>query len=145
MKQKKDHIFVIVMGLVLANLVFSFAGYLSVMWVVRESPFYWTILLANILAILGVLMLLRAYRKGRRIGKEEEKTNTQTGQKMTKITPPKKSNILVRIFRFFIPKDFKAELTKGRMTGGQIRQGKITPKNAPYVVDRKGNKETNRS
>ena len=37
----------------------------------------------------------------------------------------------IRIFRFFVPKDFKAEVTKGMMIGEQVRQGKITPKVVP--------------
>jgi len=30
-----------------------------------------------------------------------------------------------------VPKDFKAEVTKGMMIGEQVRQGKITPKVVP--------------
>ena len=43
----------------------------------------------------------------------------------------RKSSLLVKIYRFFVPKDFKAELTKGAIIGERLRQGKISPKAVP--------------
>ncbi len=40
-------------------------------------------------------------------------------------------NIFIKIYRFFIPKDWKGELHKGMMAAEQIRQGKLTPKMLP--------------
>jgi len=73
MKVKKDRIFVIVMGLVLVNLVYWFAGYLSTIVNNLTNAFFWAVLLADIIAIIGVLWLLRAYRTGRRITNENNK------------------------------------------------------------------------
>lgn len=39
--------------------------------------------------------------------------------------------ILIAIYRFFIPKDFKAELAKGAMRGEELIRGKISPKVVP--------------
>ena len=43
----------------------------------------------------------------------------------------KKPNIWARIFSFFFPKDFGAELLKGRMIGDQIKRGNISSKALP--------------
>ena len=43
----------------------------------------------------------------------------------------KKETLLVRIYRFFVPKDFKAELQKGMLQGNEIREGRLTPKVIP--------------
>lgn len=73
MKVKKDRIFVIVLGLVLANLVYWFAGYLSVITTNWASAYYWVVLLADLLAIVGTLWLLRTYRRGRKIVRDEQR------------------------------------------------------------------------
>jgi len=61
----------------------------------------------------------------------------------------KKTNILIRIFRFFIPKDFKAQLYEGMKVGEEIRRGKVSPKWLPTwwigkgirkIIDPKHNK-----
>jgi len=36
-----------------------------------------------------------------------------------------------KLFRFFFPKDWRGELTKGRTLGEQLKQGKISPKVIP--------------
>ncbi len=77
MKAKKDRIFVITMGLVLTNLVYWFSYYLSRMMISWASAFYWALLLADITAIIGVLWLLRTYKKGRKIEKEKEEINKE--------------------------------------------------------------------
>ena len=43
----------------------------------------------------------------------------------------KKTSWLIKVFRFFFPKDWKTEMMKGRMAGEQMRQGKISPKVVP--------------
>ncbi len=52
-------------------------------------------------------------------------------QKLARILPPKKLNLLEKIFRFFFPKDWKGEMIKGRIIGEQIREGRLTPKMLP--------------
>lgn len=42
----------------------------------------------------------------------------------------KKPNFLVKVFRFFFPKNFKAELYKGMYQGQTMQQG-ISPKVVP--------------
>jgi len=39
--------------------------------------------------------------------------------------------VVIGIYRFFVPKDFKAELIKGQIRGEQIRSGQLTPKMLP--------------
>jgi len=79
MKVKKDRIFVITMGLVLANLIYWFAGYLSTITTNYTSAYFWAVLLADLFAIIGVLWLLRVYKKGRKIEKatKEKETNKE--------------------------------------------------------------------
>ncbi len=72
MKVKRDRIFVITLGLVLANLTYWFAGYLSTMGGNLTNAYYWALLLADLFAIIGVLWLLRTYHKGRKNAKKEE-------------------------------------------------------------------------
>lgn len=43
----------------------------------------------------------------------------------------KKSNWLVRLFRFFVPKNFQAELYRGMQMGEDIKQGKLSAKVVP--------------
>ncbi len=43
----------------------------------------------------------------------------------------KKTNILIKVFRFFFPKDFHAELIKGMQAGEDIKRGKLSPKWLP--------------
>jgi hypothetical protein len=50
----------------------------------------------------------------------------------------KKSNIFVRIFRFFFPKNFRAEMYKGMQIGEDIKKGKISPKVVPTYWVGKG-------
>jgi len=42
-----------------------------------------------------------------------------------KSKPPKKQSFIVRLFRFFFPKDFRAEFNKGRMVGARMRDKKM--------------------
>jgi hypothetical protein len=37
----------------------------------------------------------------------------------------------VRLYRFFVPKNFGAELYKGRVIGDKIKRGEISPKAVP--------------
>ena len=76
MKQKKDRIFVIIMGLVLANLVFFFAGATNAL---ATAPNLWTVcwVFVDGIAIIGVLYLLRSYKRARRIEKAEETRATE--------------------------------------------------------------------
>ena len=39
--------------------------------------------------------------------------------------------LIKKIYRFFVPKDFKDQMLKGRMRGEQIRQGMLDPKILP--------------
>jgi type VI protein secretion system component VasK len=72
MKQKKDRIFVIVLGIVLANLAYQLAGVLMHLTAQVTSIQGWAVLTANVIAIAGVLWLLRSYRKGRKFEKAKE-------------------------------------------------------------------------
>jgi type VI protein secretion system component VasK len=72
MKVKRDRIFVITLGLVLANLAYWFSIYLSVIGANWTSASYWALLLADLFAIVGVLWLLRSYRQGRKEAKREQ-------------------------------------------------------------------------
>ena len=45
---------------------------------------------------------------------------------MGKKNRPVKKNILVKIYRFFFPKDFYRELQKGMVAGQEIKSGKRT-------------------
>lgn len=71
MKQKKDRIFIIVLGLVLVNLVYFFAGAVSALVTTRH---FWAGLWVFIdgIAIIGVLYLLRSYKRSRKEAKLEE-------------------------------------------------------------------------
>ena len=77
MRVKKDRIFVITMGLVLANLVYWFSGYLSTIENNYMSAYFWAVLLADLFAIIGVLWLLRVYKKGRKVEKESNITSNK--------------------------------------------------------------------
>jgi len=46
--------------------------------------------------------------------------------------------ILIKIYRFFIPKNFKEEMLKGRIIGEQIKQGAMSPKIIPTWYIGKG-------
>lgn len=71
MKQKKDKTFIIVMGLALVNLVYFFSGAVSA---VITSKNLWAIIwmFADGIAIIGILYLLRSYKRARKITKENE-------------------------------------------------------------------------
>lgn len=77
MKVKKDRIFVLTLGLVLANLVYYFAGTFTRLLGNLTSAWHWALLIANGVAIYGVLFLLRSYRKGRKLDKTKEKQETE--------------------------------------------------------------------
>ena len=69
---KKDRIFVLVMAVVVANLAIN-AG-LTAGSIVAEPTAYglWLRLVAQAVALIGSLWLLRSYRRARRIAKEHE-------------------------------------------------------------------------
>ena len=48
-------------------------------------------------------------------------------RKRRKQKPEKKPSWLVRVFRFFIPKDFKQELERGKFIGMQVQSGYVPP------------------
>lgn len=69
---KKDKIFILVLGVILANLVFQFAGYLAAIFERPMSVELWSLLIANGVGICGILWLFRVYKKGRKVEKERE-------------------------------------------------------------------------
>ena len=77
MQQKKDKLFVLILGIVLVNLVYYFAGNLYYLPKNITSFYFWTVLIANGIALWGVLFLLRQYRRNRKIAKEAEEANRQ--------------------------------------------------------------------
>lgn len=68
---KKDRIFVIVIALILANLVYFFTDAFVNATNNPSSVWRWTLLVADGVAIYGALWLFRSYKKGVRIGKKE--------------------------------------------------------------------------
>ena len=74
MKVKKDRIFVIVLAIVAGNLgrelILLANGITSGEW---TNPRLWLFLITNIIAFIGVLWLMRASKRSRRIDKEKEK------------------------------------------------------------------------
>jgi len=76
MRQKKDMIFIIVLGLALVNLIYFFAGAVSAAVVTKH---WWAAIWIFVdgIAIIGILYLLRSYKRARketkRIEREEEK------------------------------------------------------------------------
>jgi len=72
MRQKKDRIFVLTLGLILANLAYYFAGVTVEIFANPTFVWYWAVLIANGMAIFGTLWLLRAYRKGRKNDKKDK-------------------------------------------------------------------------
>ena len=81
MQPKKDRIFVIVMGLVLVNLIFLFAEAVSSAISYKSLvPFFW--IFTDGVAIIGVLYLLRSYKRARKIAKlEQEKLSDDINKK----------------------------------------------------------------
>ena len=75
---KKDRIFVIVLGLILVNLILFIGATAGALLSMPTSTWLWAILTANIVATLGVLVLLKAYRRGRRIEKEAQTEETNS-------------------------------------------------------------------
>lgn len=57
-----------------------------------------------------------------------KKSNNKKKRKDKRI---KNQNIFIKIFRFFVPKNWNEEIIKGQMIGADIRSGKITPKVIP--------------
>lgn len=74
---KKDRIFVIIIGLVLANLAYFFAGTMAS--IVDEPDvighYFW--LAADGFAIFGALWLFKTYRKGVKSAKKEARQEEQ--------------------------------------------------------------------
>ena len=68
-KQQKDRVFVIVLAIVLASLVLSLPDAIEK---VAQSVWNAGLLFADGIAIIGVLYLLRTYRRARKYGKEEQ-------------------------------------------------------------------------
>ena len=77
-EQKKDKLFVIILGIVLVNLVYYFSGNLYYLIKNYTSFWSWTITFANGVALWGILFLLRIYRRNRKIAKETEQTANQS-------------------------------------------------------------------
>ncbi len=77
MKQKKDKIFVVVMGLVLVNLIYLFAGAVN-NFVITRAIIAVVWIIADGLAIVGVLYLLRSYNRARKAAKKEKKIEEDT-------------------------------------------------------------------
>lgn len=73
MKVKRDRIFVIVMGLVLANLTYWLAGCLMTLIANVTSAWHWAVTLADLTAIIGVLWILRSYKQGRKEARDEQR------------------------------------------------------------------------
>ena len=82
MKVKRDRIFVVTLGLVLANLIYYFAGTFTCLLGNLASAWHWAVLVANGVAIYGVLFLLRSYNKGRKLD-EATKDNPNTQEQET--------------------------------------------------------------
>ena len=48
-------------------------------------------------------------------------------RKHKKQMPEKKPNWIVRVFRFFVPKNFRQEIERGKYIGMQVQSGNIPP------------------
>jgi len=70
---KKDRIFVIVIGVLLANLALWTAGIISSIVDEPDNITLWSYLIADCVAIYGALWLFRSYRKGRKRVRELER------------------------------------------------------------------------
>lgn len=74
MKVKKDRIFVIVLAIVGANLGSQIA--LKAAGIANECLWLsltdWLLLIANVMAFIGVLWLLRSYKRGRKVEKGKQ-------------------------------------------------------------------------
>ena len=75
MKQKKDKVFIFVIGLIIANLAWYLAGNIAYLFVSYTNIGYWATLVANIIALIGALWLFRSYRRGIKIEKQSRKEN----------------------------------------------------------------------
>lgn len=71
-KVPKDYIFVIVLALVLVNLTLWLIRLINVLMVNWLSPLVWALTISTVMAIIGVLWLLRSYKRGRKIAKQNE-------------------------------------------------------------------------
>jgi len=77
MKIKRDHIFVIVLGLILANLTYYFAGAITFLPSNIRSPLHWSITIVNGIGIFGTLWLLRTYRRAIKEAKESKEIKSE--------------------------------------------------------------------
>ena len=78
-KLKKDRIFILTVGILLVNLCLWTAGVISALVDEPSNTTYWTYLIADSIAITGLLWLFRAYRKGRKRVRELERMHDDTG------------------------------------------------------------------
>ena len=76
-KKKKDRIFIIVLGLVLANLTVYFIDLLLAMPAGFASITWWALTIANCTAIVGVLWLLRNHKRSKKIEREKSTKETE--------------------------------------------------------------------
>jgi len=72
LKIKRDRVFIIVLGIILANLVYYFAVTITFLPHNLTSIWHWAIVIVNGVAIGGCLWLLRTYRRMIKIAKETE-------------------------------------------------------------------------
>lgn len=70
---KKDRVFVIVIGILLANLALWTAGIISSLAEEPDNMTFWAYLVADTVAIVGALWLFRSYRRGRKRVRELER------------------------------------------------------------------------
>jgi glucan phosphoethanolaminetransferase (alkaline phosphatase superfamily) len=131
MKQKRDLTFLLILGLVLINLVYFFAGAVSSTITTRH---WWSGLWIFIdgISIIGVLYLIRSYNRARKETKKLEQEENTVKSKFSLM------KLLNKIYRFFVPKNFKDEMIKGQLIGEQMKQGLMTPKVVPTWYIGKG-------
>ena len=72
-KGRKDRIFIFASAVVVANLSYQLIKMMLTTILHNPSSFWsWTLIILDIIAIIGMLWLIQNYRRRRRIEKEEE-------------------------------------------------------------------------
>lgn len=72
-KKQKDRLFILVTAVVLGNLAYHLWNTLSWLITNPSSLFLWSLVVANAVAVIGLLWLMRDYVRRRQVEKEAER------------------------------------------------------------------------
>lgn len=68
---RRDRLLTIVLAIVLGNLAYYLGTVITRLTDTPQSAFLWALLVADIIAILGVFYFIRTYIKGRKLAKQK--------------------------------------------------------------------------